>query len=392
MSLRLLVITDAFGANSERGSDVFCTGLARTLRNRHEVTIVAPGEPEPATDEGNRVIQLAVSVVADATALEQALSARVAVENFDLIYNLGGLAFGNTVVFSLLAVHGRLPLVNHFQTLLGSYAGEEGYGLATVDLNQQGQKEIAKHAVLNIFLSQSEYRDALVAGFELSHGISSVIPAGVRAADVKGVVPRSWLPELRRGSRRPPTVFLAAGRFGDYIKGADLVFRAFTYLYRQNPDVFLVVVSNSRRFADLLQGLPEDAYKIVDWLPRNEFLETVAGADVVIVPSRYESFGLIAVEAMTLGKPVVGNNVGGIQEIVHHMRTGVLNDVREGSFGLYRALQLLAGNRRLAKEMGSAARARAAREYEIERVCDLVDKSLAAAMVRTGSLAARVGL
>jgi glycosyltransferase involved in cell wall biosynthesis len=388
VSLRLLVIVETFG--DARGTDVFCNALAEALRRRHHVTTIAASASGPDVEETDGVIRLGPSVLADSDALGVALASRVAVDGFDLVYNLSGLSFGNTVALTLLATHPALPLVNHFQALLGSYAGEEGWGAATVDFNQEGQRDIAEQAALNIFLSQSEYRDALEAGFDLSRGVASVIPAGVRAEDVATVEARDWLPPSRRRAGARPTVFLAAGRFNDYVKGGDLVYRAFTYLHRRNPDVFLVAVSNSRRFASLLQELPPDAYTIVDWLPRPEFLATVAGVDVVVVPSRYESFGLIAVEAMMLGKPVIANNVGGLNEIVHHGRTGVLNDLREGSFGLYRALQLFAADPALAGEMGRAAQRYATREFDLERICDLVDRNLAATIVRSRSLASRV--
>ena len=384
MSLRLLVITDTLDAGSEKGSDVFCTALTHALRARHDVTVITSGAPDTGVLEVDGVIRLAPEVIADAAALEQALARHVAPEQFDFIYNLSGLGFGNTIGFTLLGGPRKIPLVNHFQTLLGSYALHEGYDHTTVDFNQEGQREIAKEAALNIFLSQSEYRDALLAGFDMSQSLASVIPAGVDRADIEGVVPSEAVPA--NGGKRP-TVFLTAGRFSDYIKGGDLVYRAFTYLHRRVPDVFLVVVSNSPRFADQLRELPATAYKIVDWLPRAEFLSMIAAADVVVLPSRYESFGLTAVKSMMLGKPVIANSVGGLQDIVHHGQTGLLNEARDGSFGLYRALRLFADRPGLAAEMGEAARTYAMREFNLERVCDLVDKNLAAAQVRFRSQA-----
>jgi glycosyltransferase involved in cell wall biosynthesis len=385
--LKLLIITDTFRNNCARGSDVFCTALIESLRRRHAVTVITSGDsssPGVAASEG--VIRLGPSSIADPDELQRVLLEQLATEEFDLIYNLGGMIFGNTVVSIFLEANSRLPLANHFQTMLGSYAGEEGYGKATVDFNQEGQKESAEHAVLNIFLSQSEYRDALLAGFDISRGLASVIPAGVRSVDVHAVDPQDWLPARPKDVGRP-TVFLTAGRFSDYIKGGDLIYRAFVHLYKRNSNVFLLVVSNSRRFADLLQELPQNAYRIIDWLPRSRFLATIAGADVIVVPSRYESFGLTAVEAMMLQKPVIANNVGGLQEIVYHGETGILTDVREGSFGLYRALKQLADNPSLRRAMGEAASRHARREFDLDRVTDLVEKSLAAAVVRHRSLA-----
>ena len=46
--------------------------------------------------------------------------------------------------------------------------------------------------------------------------------------------------------------------------------------------------------------------------------------DVFIAPSRYESFGLIYVEAMSFAKPVIGTNIGGIPEVIDHKANGFL--------------------------------------------------------------------
>src|SRR5207253_547919 len=52
--------------------------------------------------------------------------------------------------------------------------------------------------------------------------------------------------------------------------------------------------------------------------------QAYADAEVVCMPSRYESFGLVLVEAMVFGKPVVGCAVGGMCEIVEPGRNGFL--------------------------------------------------------------------
>ncbi len=51
-------------------------------------------------------------------------------------------------------------------------------------------------------------------------------------------------------------------------------------------------------------------------LPRTEYLDRLAGADAVIVPSRHEGLGLVAAEALALGRPVICSDVGGLPEVV----------------------------------------------------------------------------
>jgi glycogen(starch) synthase len=171
-------------------------------------------------------------------------------------------------------------------------------------------------------------------------------------------------------------VIATAGRFSDYSKGADLVYRAFARLWRRRQDVFLLSIANKDRFAYLLADLPEHAWALVDWLPRRRFLSVLAACDLLVVPSRYEPFGLIALEAQALGVPVVANAVGGLAEIVHHGETGLLNPLADGSLGLSLAIERLAADPERLRRMRGPAREHARREYDFERVDALIERCL----------------
>jgi D-inositol-3-phosphate glycosyltransferase len=83
-------------------------------------------------------------------------------------------------------------------------------------------------------------------------------------------------------------------------------------------------------------------------------------ADICLVPSRSESFGLVALEAAACGTPVVAAAVGGLRTLVEHGRTGFLVEGREpAAFAAY--VGELLDSPLLAVEMGSAAAQRARR-------------------------------
>jgi D-inositol-3-phosphate glycosyltransferase len=78
-----------------------------------------------------------------------------------------------------------------------------------------------------------------------------------------------------------------------------------------------------------------------------------------MVPSRAESFGLVALEAAACGAPVVASDVGGLRTIVAHERTGLLVEPRDPA-AFATAIDALVADPALAEAMGAAGAARAA--------------------------------
>ena len=88
---------------------------------------------------------------------------------------------------------------------------------------------------------------------------------------------------------------------------------------------------------------------------------------VLAVPSRVEVFGLVALEAMRPGKPVVACRTGGLPEIITHRETGVLV-APDDAVQMALALMEIIGNPRLAEKMGRAGRQRAQEEFSLEKM------------------------
>jgi D-inositol-3-phosphate glycosyltransferase len=162
-------------------------------------------------------------------------------------------------------------------------------------------------------------------------------------------------------------VILFAGRIQP-LKGLTLAIRCVAAL--ADPHVTLLVVggpSGSEGDAELrrAQALVDELglHRQVRFVPpqRHELLaDYYRAADVCIVPSRTESFGLVALEAAACGTPVVASAVGGLRSLVDDGVTGYLVDSRDPADFAEPVARLLHGDE-LARELGANAAARSLR-------------------------------
>lgn len=142
-------------------------------------------------------------------------------------------------------------------------------------------------------------------------------------------------PVIYRGLRRqwhfqPDTrVMVIAGDVVPH-KGHLFLFQCLPRLMRRYDDLRLVVVgrfqrreSYTRKLRNFL--LQEGILKRVKWIGRRDNMHEILGAaDLVIVPSIVESLGMIALESMAVGTPVIASRTGGLIELIEHERNGLL--------------------------------------------------------------------
>ena len=147
-----------------------------------------------------------------------------------------------------------------------------------------------------------------------------------------GVDPRPWRP-------RPEQVAAARRRWaGDgplvafsgrlvFEKGVQDLLAAVPRLRRRHPGFRLVVAGrgpSAGELRDLARRLRLGrSVSFAGFVPDADLAALVAAADCAVVPSRYEPFGLVALEAAAAGTPVVVSDAGGMPEFVEHRRTGL---------------------------------------------------------------------
>jgi D-inositol-3-phosphate glycosyltransferase len=187
-------------------------------------------------------------------------------------------------------------------------------------------------------------------------------------------------------------VLLAVGRI-EPLKGLDILIEAIAQMTERDRVVLLIVGGDDRAApqiarlrAQAVEAGVADRVRFLGAVPHEQLGSYYNAADVVVVPSFYESFGLVAVEAMASGVPVVASRVGGLASTVIDGRTGYLVPWRcPDPFA--EKLDLLLKNPSLRHALGEAA-ADSMLAYEWSTVAAKLRELYAAVLAGRGDLAA----
>jgi N-acetyl-alpha-D-glucosaminyl L-malate synthase BshA len=162
-------------------------------------------------------------------------------------------------------------------------------------------------------------------------------------------------------------ILLHMSNFRPVKRVVDIV-RIFERVRRELPAVLLMVGDGPERASAQALARRLGVADKVRFLGRQDTIEDItAVADLYLLPSELESFGLSALEAMACGVPVIGSDAGGLPEVVSHGETGYLLPVGDIEGMASRALELLR-DPVLHKRMAQAARARVAQYFDSEKI------------------------
>jgi glycogen(starch) synthase len=161
------------------------------------------------------------------------------------------------------------------------------------------------------------------------------------------------------------------------VKGFDLALTALASLAYRFPHIRLVIAGDGPARTELEKQADElgvsHLVDFVGWVTPENVPALMNGATVVVMPSRWEeAFGLVALEAALMARPVVATRVGGLPEVVVHGQTGLLVE-KNDSRALGEAIAILLDDVELASKMGRAARSRAQEVFSLERHVDEYD-------------------
>lgn len=185
----------------------------------------------------------------------------------------------------------------------------------------------------------------------------------------------SVLPELTPRSG-PETIIGFVGQL-DERKGVQILLPAFAQLHQQIPTVRLLLVGRGS-----LEGWIRDFIRSQDLTEavsltgfRDDIVAVMTAIDVLVLPSFWEGFGIVLIEAMAAAKPVISTRVSSMPEIVMQGQTGLL--VAPGNVAeLANALFELVKNPALAARMGAAGRQRVLDYFNLDRMISELEQVL----------------
>lgn len=190
-----------------------------------------------------------------------------------------------------------------------------------------------------------------------------LLQLGLPREKITVIHPFTKLPDLGYDSFKDQNIVLFIGKMHP-IKGVDHLLHALSLI---NTDYKAVLIGNGEYLEEykalaIELGL-EKKVDFLGWVPLERLDEFYRMCSILVVPSIWvETFGLIGIDAMSYGKPVVGFDVGGIPDWLTDRETGYLVK-RKDIKGLAEKINLILQDKELAKRMGKSGRLRVEQSF-----------------------------
>jgi glycogen(starch) synthase len=321
-AVRVLMFTWEYPPSSTGGTAAHVDGLSHALvRLGHEVVVVTRRMPATDPDSVQGGVRLLRCDV-DLPWIPDDLVASTASANHALVGSLGLLAdwrpdivhahdwqvaWAADVTSTLFDV----PMVTRFHgTERGRHGGHLGPGVSeTINSIEWWQASRSRRVIASTKLL---VRD-IIEGFELHPDTVRRIPGGIDPAWWRAAGPDEVVPSVREG------LVLAWGRV-QYEKGFQVLARAMAALRYRVAGVECVIAGWGSYLPELqsqvdLAGVG-DVVDLAGFVTDDELRAAIHRAGCVVIPSLYEPFGIVALEALAGGAPLIVADTGGLAELV----------------------------------------------------------------------------
>ena len=310
-----------------------CEGLAKALvKQNHEVhlfTLDFPGSPNYEEMDGVKVYRASTELghpnfLTWVLLFNHFLAKRMADVtqsiDFDVIHVHDWLAAFSGISFKHYL---KKPMV------LTVHSTEVGraQGLHSPDsFSINGIEWWATYEADRVIVCSQSMKNEICGHFNLPLDKVDVIPNAIDPTKYQTSVDRGSVRQ-RYGVGYGEKLILCVGRLVPQ-KGIEYFIRAIPRIAKRYPEAKFIIVGEGWS-RDILEAEARASgygkkIRFTGFASDKEVIDLMTSADVLVVPSVYEPFGIVALEGMATGVPVVASQVGGLSEVIEHDRTGLL--------------------------------------------------------------------
>ncbi len=309
-----------------------CEGLAKAqVKQNHEVhlfTLDFPGSPNYEEMDGVKVYRTATELG------HPNFLTWVLLFNHFLTKTIAEVS--HTVEFDVMHVHDWLAAFSGISfkrylkkpMVLTVHSTELGraHGLRSPDsLSIDGIEWWATYEADKIIVCSHSMKTEICEHFSLPADKVDIIPNAIDTTKYNVPVDRGAVRQ-RYGVGWGEKMILCVGRLVPQ-KGIEYFIRAIPRIASRYPEAKFIIVGEgwSRDFLEAEARSTGQRHKILftGFISDKEVINLMKSTDVLVVPSVYEPFGIVALEGMATGAPVVASQVGGLAEVIEHDRTGL---------------------------------------------------------------------
>ncbi len=249
-----------------------------------------------------------------------------------------------------------IPHVTTFHTLADAKVSSR-FGEHEPEVRFKSEGKVMKSVDLIVAFTEHE-RQLMVRAYDADYSKIDIIPCGVDVGLFKPIDQSFAKEKLGISADK---VALYVGRI-EPLKGLEILLRAVAQIDSEEGLSLIIVGGNPSmdneiiRLKSIITDLNiDESVSFVGTVDQEELPFYYNASDVLVIPSYYESFGLVALESMACGTPVIASRVGGLPTTVKDSHTGYLVSWRcPDPFA--DKLQIILNNRSIQDAMGQSAR------------------------------------
>lgn len=203
--------------------------------------------------------------------------------------------------------------------------------------------------------------------------------AVLKTRALHGGVPSSFFAQEPRGEGEGPFTLLFCGRLNGRkpFKTVDVLLKAMPQVLRKHTAELNIIGTGPRveEYAALARTMGiEEEVRFLGFVEHDKLPAYYGASDLLVLPSRMESFGLVLVEAMACALPVVATRVGGIPEVVEEGVTGILVEPNDPQALAEAIIEMLDEPDRM-RAMGARGRERVREHFTWDRAAERVEEA-----------------